>query len=179
MRRIVIVFLTLLLLWVLVAQLNHSLSEAHVYLFVGGLFVAYSALALRLREGLIVSFLAGLLCDSAIPIEIGTSRIDFALAHTHALLFAVAHLIVFKLRERIPREETTARVLVALFTNLGIFLLLSVAEIGRSPAPAAAWWRIAVDLLCSQIFLVLIAPWFFALQTKALELIRTERDSVA
>jgi hypothetical protein len=178
MPRVLATFLTLLLLWVLVAQLNHALSGMQVYLFVGGLFVAYSALVLRLREGLIASFLGGLLCDASLPIDPELGRVAFGLAHTHTLLFVFAHIIVFNLRDRIPRAETAVRVLVALFCNLGIFLLFSFVHINRSPAPAAVWPRLIADLACSQVFLALVAPWFFALQTQALALARTQRDNL-
>ncbi len=41
-------------------------------------------------------------------------------------------------------------------------------NLGGSPSPAAAWPRLIADLVCSQVFLALIAPWFFALQHRAL-----------
>ncbi|HEX2855647.1 MAG TPA: hypothetical protein VHO24_20600 [Opitutaceae bacterium] len=181
MLRIPATFLTLLLLWVAVAQVNHVLSDFQVYLFVGGLFVAYSALTLRLREGMLVSALAGLLCDAAmpIPVSVDTSAVSYGLAHTHLLLFCLAHAVVYNLRDRIPRNETAARVLVALFANLGIFLLFSFIHVTRSPSPASVWPRLIADLACSQVFLALIAPWFFALQTRVLALAATERDNLA
>jgi rod shape-determining protein MreD len=98
------------------------------------------------------------------------------LAHTHAILFVCAHAIVFHIRGRIPRHETVARVLVALFTNLGIFLLFSFIHLGHSAAATRGWPRLIVDLACSQVFLALIAPWFFALQEQALVIARLERD---
>src|SRR4051812_31455989 len=116
MRRIILIFLTQVLLWVLVAQANHALSAFHLYLFVGALFVTYPALALPLREGMIVSLLGGLLCDANIPLSPNLPRVALALAHTHVLLFLVAHAILYYLRDRIPREETVARVMAALFT---------------------------------------------------------------
>lgn len=179
MLRILATFLTLLLLWVVVAQMNHALAGIQVYLFVGGLFVAYSALTLRLREGMIASALGGLLCDANMPIPPGTAAIAFGLAHTHLLLFVLAHAIVFNLRDRIPKNETAARVMVALFANLGIFLLFSFIHVARSPSPASVWPRLIADLACSQILLALIAPWFFALQTRVLAMAATERDNHA
>jgi rod shape-determining protein MreD len=152
----------------LITQLNHAMSDMHVYLFAGGLFVTYAALMLRLRDGMMASLLAGLLHDATAPVYFGT----------HLLLFAAAHTVVYHLRDRIPREETTARVLVALFTNLGIFLLFSFSQINGSLAPAAVWPRLIADLACSQIFIALTAPWFFALQARALVLTGVERDSL-
>lgn len=169
MRRIAVTFLTLLLLWTLTTQLSDLLSGLHVYLFAGGLFVAYAALMLPLRDGLVASSLGGLLHDSASPGYFGTSLI----------LFGTAHVIVYHLRDRMPREQTAVRVLVALFANLGIFLLFSLIQIRHAPVPSATWPRLGGDLLCSQIFVVLVAPWFFALQTRALVLVGVERDSLA
>jgi hypothetical protein len=100
------------------------------------------------------------------------------LAHTHTILFAIAHIIIFHLRDRIPRDETAARVLVALFTNLAIYLLFSFTQIGHSPTLGTVWPRVIIDLFLSQIFLVLIAPWFFALQAHTFALVRADREGV-
>ncbi len=168
MRHTLVTFLTLLLLWTLVAQANHALSGLRVYLFVGGLFVTYAALMLPFRAGLTASLLGALLCDANTPVAFGT----------HLLLFAAAFAVVAHLRDRLPREDAVARVVVALLANLAIFLLFSFTQIGGSSSPAAAWTRLIADLVCSQIFLALIAPWFFALQHRALLLARAERASL-
>lgn len=162
MRRTLVTFLTLLVLWAVVSQLNHALAPAHVYLFGAGLFVTYAALALPLRAGLTAVFLGGLMCDAATPVPFGF----------HALLFSTAHYALFRVRDRVPRDETVARVVIALLTNLVLFLVFSFLEVSRLPAPAEVWPRIGIDLICSQIFLVLVAPWFFALQEQALVLAR-------
>lgn len=169
MRRTLVTFVTLLLLWVIVAQVNHLLAPAHVYLFAGGLFVAYAALQLPLRDGLAAVLLAGLLCDAGTPVRFGT----------HLLLFAAAHAILFNIRDRLPRDETVARVIVALLLNLALFLALSFALVGRIPAPGAVWPRLILDLVCSQVFIALVAPWFFALQARLLVLAHVERDILA
>jgi len=168
MRRTLVTFLTLLLLWAVVAQVNHIL-DGHAYLFLGGLFVAYAALQLPLRDGLAAVLLAGLLCDAGAPVPFGL----------HALLFAAAHAVVFNIRDHVPREETIARVFIALIVNLALFLVLSFTLVGRGPVPAAVWPRLIFDLVCSQVFLALIAPWFFALQSRSLVLAGVERDSLA
>ena len=169
MRRTLVAFLTLFVLWVVVGQVNHALSGFHVYIFVGGLFVTYAALQLPLREGLAAVLLAGLLSDAQAPVRFGL----------HSLLFAVAFVIIFNIRDHLPRDETVARVFVALLSNLGIFLVFSFALIGRNPAPGAVWPRLIFDLLGSQVFLALVAPWFFALQARALVIANVERDSLA
>ncbi len=169
MRHTLATFLTLVLLWALVAQGNHALSNLRVYLFVGGLFVTYAALMLPWRAGLATSLLGGLLCDANAPVAFGT----------HLLLFAAAFAVLWHLRDRLPREDTVARVIVALLANLALFLVFSFTQIGGSPVPAIAWPRLIGDLVCSQICLALIAPWFFALQHRALLLARAERENLA
>jgi rod shape-determining protein MreD len=164
MLRPLVTFLATFVLWTLVAQVNHALAPTHVYLAVGGLGVAVAALVLPLRAGLIASFLNGLVYDAAAPVAFGT----------HALLFALAHAILFNLRDRLPRDDTTGQVVIALIANLGVFLAFSFIQITRSPAPAAAWPRLIADLVASQLFLAFIAPWFFALHRRALALARAE-----
>ncbi len=168
MRHTLATFLTLLILWSVVAEVNHALSGLRVYLFVGALFVLYAALMLPWRAGLATTLLGGLLCDANAPVWFGT----------HTLLFTAAFAVIEHLRQRLPREDTTARVIIALLTNLALFLLFSFTQIGGSPAPGVAWPRLIMDLVCSQIFLALIAPWFFALQYRALLLARAEREPI-
>ncbi len=165
-RAIFTLFATLLVLWALVAQLNHVLADARVYLFPAALFIAYAALMFPLPAGLAVTLLGGAVCDANSPVAFGT----------HLLLFAAAHTVLFHLRERLPREDTIGRTVVALLANLALFLAFSFLQIGASPAPGAAWPRLLVDLVCTQVFLALVAPWFFALQHRALVFARVERE---
>lgn len=168
MRGVLTLFATQLVLWTLLSQVNHALSDAHIYLFPGSLFVTYAALMFSLPSGLAVTLLAGAINDA-------NSAADFG---THILLFAATHAVIFHLRPRLPREDTIGRVVIALLANLGLFLVFSFIQIGNSPAPGAAWGRLLVDLLCSQVFLAVIAPWFFALQHRALVLARIEREAL-
>jgi hypothetical protein len=160
MRRAIVLFLPALFLWELVAQCNHALAAAHVYLYVPALFVAYAALILPLYPGLGATLLAGLLCDAHAPVALGT----------HPLLLGLAHTAVFQVRERLPRDHTVGRVAIAVLLNLALFLAFSFTQIGDAPAPAALWPRLLADLAGSQIFLALVAPWFFALQARTLQL---------
>ena len=162
MRGAVAHFLTVYVLRALVAEANSALSGMHVWLFAGGLFVAYSALMMPFRDGFTASVLGGLLCDSVTPVAFGT----------HAALFGVAHAVVYNARERLQRDETAVRVIVALLLNLALFLALTFARIRLAHGTAASWPRILSDLVWSQVALVVIAPWFFALQLRTLELAR-------
>ncbi|MGH7945191.1 MAG: hypothetical protein ACREH8_18365 [Opitutaceae bacterium] len=169
MRRTLVLTGSLFLLWAIVAQLNDALSGARVYVFAGALFVAFTALTQPRRAGLIAVLLGGLICDANAPVTFGT----------HLLLFATAHVTLFHIRERVPRGDNTSAIVVVLLTNLALFLAFSFTQIHDSPAPAAVWPRLIADLVCSQIFLVLVTPWFFALQAGALALARIPRDDVA
>ncbi len=163
-RRWLIPFAAMMLLWWLVAQVNHYLAARGITFFVGGLLVAFAALRLNLRHGLAASLLAGLAIDAVEPVPFGT----------HLLLFAAVHVIIFHLRTRFPREETITAVVTALFANLALFLALSMLMLNDHPAPATAWLRLLVDLAASQVLVTAIAPWFFALQLRALELGRVD-----
>lgn len=162
MRRALITFGTMILLWAIVTELNHLLSTSHVYLWIGGLFILYPALALPLRDGLVATLLGGLLWDATTGSRGGL----------HLLLFAATHIVIFNLRDRVPRDETAGRVVIALLANLALFLVFSFVQIARIPNASAAWPRIICDLICSQIFLALIAPWFIALQIRVLDVAR-------
>lgn len=161
MRRTLLLFASLLLLWGVVAELNHALGAVRVYLFAGALFVAYAALTQPLEIGLTASLLGALVCDANAPVAFGT----------HLVLFAAAHLLIHHIRERVPRDDRIACILIVLFANLGLFLLFSFTQIHRSPAPAAVWPRLFADLACSQVFLALVTPWFFALQERLVGLV--------
>jgi rod shape-determining protein MreD len=168
MRRTLILFATLLLLWTIVAQLNHALTGMRVYLFPGALYVVFGALTQPRRSGLVASLLGGLLCDANTPVIFGT----------HVLLFAAAHVILFHVRDRVPRDDNVSAIIVVLLTNLALFLVFSFTQIHAAPAPAAIWPSLIVDLLCSQLFLALVTPWFLALQAQALALARVPRHEV-
>lgn len=160
MRRFLALSATLVLLWGVVAELNHALTEYRVYVFVGALFVVFAATTQPLRAGIFASCVGGAICDAQSPVTFGT----------HLLLFALAHATLYHIRDRVPRDDNIAAIIVVLLTNLALFLVFSFSQIHDSPAPAAVWPRLIVDLLCSQVLLVLITPWFFALQSRALDL---------
>jgi rod shape-determining protein MreD len=169
MRRTLVLIGSLLLLWAIVAQLNDALTGLRLYVFAGGLFVAFAALTQPRRPGMIAVMLGGLICDANTPVIFGT----------HMLLFATAHVTLFHIRERVPRDDNVSAIVVVLLTNLALFLVFSFTQIHASPAPAALWPRLIADLVCSQLFLTLITPWFFALQAGALSLARVPREEAA
>lgn len=149
-----------MVLWTCVCQLNHALSSLHLSVFVGGLLVTFSALRLGFREGWWCSILIGLFLDSSAAVSFGF----------HALFFAIAHTMIYNFRGRFPREETIFGVIVALVANLVLFLMITFALIHRSPAPPAMILRLLCELFASELLILIVAPWFFALQERSLEL---------
>jgi hypothetical protein len=110
------------------------------------------------------------------PIAADLRPVLFSLAHSHTLLFAVAHVAMFYVRDRVPREDPVAGLIVTLIANLALFLAFSFVQIVFSPAAASSWPRLIVDLLCSQLALAVVGGWFFALQSGALLLGGVERE---
>lgn len=159
-RRGPLTFLTLLLLWALIAQVNHYLAVWHLYIFVGALFVTLAALRLPLSEGLFATVLGGLLCDANAPVPFGT----------HVLLFTLTHILIHKIHPRVPSTQTVPQVIIALVANLSLYLALTIILAAGPNHRMPGLGRWGIDLLVSQLFLVLIAPWFFALQTSLLKL---------
>lgn len=149
-----------LLLWWLVGLTNHYLADAGVHFYVGGLFVVYSALRLDRKHGLIAIVLTGLLVDAVEPVPYGTSLLLLGLVHA-TLLYG---------RQRFPREGAVFGIVVALLANLFLVIALSFLLVGANPRPGAAWLRVFSDLLASQLLLLVITPWFLALQDRAMEL---------
>jgi rod shape-determining protein MreD len=160
MRRTLVFFLTQLLLWALVSQVNHELSPWGVSLFIGGLFVGFSAMHFDRREALVGAFAAGFLHDVGTPLPFGT----------HALAFAAAVVFIQHVRHRLNRHEGLITVMVILIANLGLFLVVSAVAVRGLPDSAGLTSRVFSDLVVSQVTLALIAPWFLALQAKSLEL---------
>lgn len=149
-----------LLLGVVLSQINHYLADWQMSVWCGGLFVACLGLRLPYRTGAVVAFVAGLLLDANAPVAFGTQGI----------LLLAGHALVFTLRARAPRDDTLVGVMIALITNLALFLALGFARIGNSPLPAETWMRSFADLLLSQLLIALIGPWYFAVQKRLLQL---------
>lgn len=173
-RWLIVALANLLLVWLL-GLANNVLGRCSflwvdhvsVHLYGGGLLVTYAALRLDRQAGLIAVCLTGLACDALEPVPFGTSLILFALVHA-TLLYG---------RQRFPREGEIFSIVLALLTNLFLFIALSVLLVGAAPRPGEAWMRLFTDLLASQVLLLLITPWFLALQDRAIELTRAHQDT--
>lgn len=169
MRRILALCLTLLILWAVIAELNHALSEWRVFVFAGSLFVSYAAVTQPWLTGFATAVFAGLLHDANSPVLFGT----------HVLLFVLGHITLAHIRDRVPRDDAIAATVLTLLTNLALFLVFSFSQIHGSPAAGIMWPRLLMDLLCSQVFIAIVTPWFFALQTRAIAIAQPWRGETA
>lgn len=160
-RRLIVTLGTGVILLLIVRQANHLLAPAGMSLWLGGLLVALPAMRLNFRTGLVSSAVLGLMMDAWSPMLFGI----------HAGLLTLAHVIVFRIRNRIETTEPTVGVLVALITNLALFTALSMLMLSQTSGSAVSALRLLSDLVISQVTLALITPWFFALQVRGLELI--------
>lgn len=162
-RRLILAGLAVnLLLLVLQGQANHYLARWQLHLWLGALVVAPVALRLAYRPGLLLVFLSGLLWDATMPVAFGL----------HAGLFALGHLVIYRVRSRLAREEPPIIILVTVLANLGLLVVLNLLYLGSAPDPSGAGTRLLIDLLLAQIVIALLAPWFTALLLRGIELLR-------
>ena len=179
MRRVdprwLLVFLANLLLWWMVGTANHYLSRfsflgldyCSIHLSIGGLFVVFSALRLDSKHGWIAILLTGLMMDALEPVPFGTNML---------LLGLVLATLCYG-RRRFPREGAVFGIVVALLGNLFLVIALSFIMIGANVRPGEAWLRVFVDLLASQCLILLVTPWFLALQERTMELVRIHPET--
>jgi hypothetical protein len=156
-RWIVIVLANGLLVF-LGGQLNHYLAHLPVSVFLLGLCLPVAALRLRFRPGFTAMFLSGLVLDATRPVPFGSS----------ALLLATLFTCWHAVRARLPREGLAPAIIGAMLANLVLFFAQPLLLGPATAFAATTASRVLVDLLCSQVAVVAIGPWFFALQEQAL-----------
>ena len=173
-RWLVVFGANLLLLW-LGGLANHYLSHfsllwldhCTVSLYLGGLLVTYAGLRLDPRNGWISTLLTGLAYDAYSALPFGMSLV----------LFGLVHAVLLHGRQRFPREELVFAIVVALLSNLFLFVALSFFIVGSNPRPAIAWSRLFFDLLASQCVVALLTCWFLALQNSVFSFLRQHPET--
>lgn len=158
--RWIIPFAANLLLFMIAGEANHYLAPHGLSIVIAGLALPMAGLRLSLRPGLLAMVLTGLALDSLGPTAFGASS---------ALLVA-GLLILHAIRHRLAREGATAHVIVALLTNLVIFVTQPMFSGGLSAYAASTVLRVLTDLVSSQLILIVLSLWFFSLQERALVL---------
>ncbi|MDF9828315.1 hypothetical protein M2103_002420 [Ereboglobus sp. PH5-5] len=159
-RQPLVVIVCGILLWTITAQINHYLAVWHLNLFTGGLMVAHAALRFRSRVIWRITLPLGLWLDAASAVPFGM----------HAALFLLAGVIIHRVRGRTPRVDTASGVIAAVSANAILFVVIAIAFAIRGPVQTGVLFTLLVNLALSSAFVALIAPWYIALQTRALEL---------
>ncbi len=160
------------LLWAMTQQLNHSLGEWHLHVFISGLIITFPSLRLEHAHAWKCILFIGLLSDAAAPVPFGA----------HAFLFLLSHAILHKLRQRFPEHDVIFSLSCALAVNAGLMLALTLGLGHRAPTAVSLWTPMLVNLALSSAVIVIITPWTFALQLRALELagagLRTQQRGI-
>jgi len=149
-----------LLLLVIAGEVNHYISVWGFSLLLAGLALPVAGLRLSLRPGLLAMALTGLAMDALGPTAFGSS----------AALLTAGLLFLHAVRHRLARDSMSVHIIVALSTNVVIFVTqpMFVGALVAYATPTSL--RVIVDLLFSQLILAALAWWFFALQERALVL---------
>jgi rod shape-determining protein MreD len=157
--RVLTLFMTQLLLWTLLAVINHHLTDWQLYLYTGGLFVTFAGLLMGPREGMAAAILSGFIFDAGSSVTFGQN----------ALLHGIGFLLLFKLRSRLAHEETAVQVVVAIIANILLYLVRFVLLFSQLTSFSGMWSRFLWELVFSSVAVGLLVPWTFALQAKALD----------
>lgn len=145
----------------LVGQLNHYLTavsfghgsmQFHVFLL--GLPVAFCALRLNLKYGLAALIPTALFAEAGLPLAPGLLTV----------ICATCFCVTIAVRAAFNRFATTSALIVVAILNLMIMLALSVAML---PAGNISAGRLMVDLVISEIVVLLLTGWFFFAQRAA------------
>lgn len=158
--RWIIPFAANLLLIVLNRELNHYLATLGLSLTLAGLALPLTALRLSTLPGLLAVVLTGLAIDSLNDTAFGST----------AVLFATCHLVLRAIRHRLARDSVPTHLAIALLANLALFFAQPLFSGSDLPHASPTVLRVVVDLLFSQVVLIALAWWFFALQERALVL---------
>jgi len=165
LRQPLVIIACGIVLWAITAQLNHYLAPWHLNLFTGGLVIAFPALRLPWRDTWRIALPLGLWHDAASAATFGV----------FTMLFLLAAALIHHFRARLPRTDTLVAILTAILANTGIILLLSACLAlrdlhARTSIPAGIIPALALDILLSGAFIALVTRWYFALQTRAINL---------
>ena len=164
--RWILVLLANLLLIALIAEINHHLTPLSLYIFPGGLLLAFAVLRLRLRQSLLANGFTALAFDALNPLPFGQTF----------LLFLSCHTLAFSLRGHFAKENPKYGAFVAAGMNIVLFIAITLTIAGKNFSEID-WQRTLIDGALSTIFVLFLAPWFFSLQQTALAFVGIDLDA--
>jgi hypothetical protein len=137
---------------VITRELNNAFSSTALSVFTAGLPVAFAALRLDFSSGWKSVLLLGLLADALAPVRFGM----------HALAFLAVFMLIFRMRQRVPRDETLVGTVFAIGANALLFATLCLTLVWRNPAPNRLIGRMLSEAGLSSLLILILAPWFFS-----------------
>jgi len=150
----VLVLLSNALLLFLVQLTNSMLSWTGLYVYLGGLYVLFSASFCHWRSGLLAVLATGLLYDAMHPVPFGLSM----------ALLGFAYLVALRVSPQIDPHSPLHFVLVGLVLNALLFLAMTLT-LGRGYLGNGAYWAQAgLDFLASAVAVALVGHWFHGFQ---------------
>ncbi len=165
--RWVLVLLANLLLILLAGEVNHYLSPLALHIYLGGLLLTFGMLRLQLRQGFLANGITALVLDALNPLDFGFTF----------LLIMTCHTAIFSIRGQFDRESLRSNLLIALALNLVLMIALGLASSGNATNTSVLWSRIVADSALSTVAVLLVGPWFFALQKSSLAFIGIDLDA--
>jgi len=156
--RWVMVLVANLCLIVLSAEVNHYLAPLALHVYPGGVLLVFGILHLRLRQGLMANGITALVLDAINPLTFGYTF----------LLMVTCHVVLYSVRGQFARDSVKSNFLVALGLNLVLIIAFGIAASGGVPDASAFWGKIITDSTISVAVILLVLPWFLALQKAAL-----------
>src|SRR5690606_37269265 len=139
-RRTLVIAACGYILWQMTGQANHYLAPARLYIWLGGLLVAFAGLRLPAQEGFNACFLIGLLVYAGSPVPFAGH--DFVLGSVPLVLVRPAH--------RFAPDGASGAVAVALLTNRASRLALAFFRLRNATHASLTGLRLSMDLDISQ-----------------------------
>lgn len=154
--RVMLILLGNVFLFLIIHQLNKILSSAHIHLALDGLYLIFPTLYLRLYSGLIVTFASGLFVYAGLPFSV-----------EGCILYSSIFLLMAYYRQNIDRSNILQITFLAFLLNGIVFFAISLWQIPLAN-PGSYWQRLLVDLLFSQLVIVLVAAFLVEIQKRVL-----------
>ncbi len=153
------------ILWLLVMELNHVLAIWSLAVMLPVAFVLFAGLNLQYWPGFFVAVLSGLMQDAVLPISHGY----------FILVLPIIHLVIHLLRGKLHKTGGLDSVILAQSLNLSAILLLGILFSYRTEVD----WirnlpRFLVEVLLSQLFLLVGGGYFLELQRKLTAMLGVE-----
>ena len=155
-------------LWAfLISIWNDFFAFGPMYFYLGGIFAMLPVIRLDFSRGFFCAVLSGCFLDASFSTPFGF----------HACGLAIAHVILHSTNERTAIRRRPTLILAALTTNFILFLSLHFwFYIQRPEGSEMLHARAIVDLLFSELLLVITLPWLIDLHDAFIHVLGLKRS---